>query len=179
MEPTCAPAPAVMSRLSQIEIPICRFCNRIRNPGVLRLFAAVSWLGNGPFWAASAAVLLTLEGAAGLTALEPMVITGVIAFTLYKLLKKGTARPRPFAAEPGFRLTVAPTDQYSFPSGHTLHAVAFTLVLAVHYPPLGWLALPFTVLVALSRIVLGLHYPSDVVAGSALGGAVALLVLWI
>jgi undecaprenyl-diphosphatase len=66
-------------------------------------------------------------------------------------------------------VTVAPLDKFSFPSGHTLHAVAFT-TLAWHYHPLlGMALMPFTCVVALSRIVLGLHYPSDVLAGALIG----------
>jgi len=168
-----------MSRLTELETPICLYCNRIQNPTVLGLFAAVSWLGNGPFWLAIAALLLAVEQTAGLVAFAQMLLSFAIAWVLYKLLKNRTARPRPFAAQPGFHLTVTPLDQYSFPSGHTLHAVAFTLVLAAHHPLFFWLALPFTGLVALSRVVLGLHYPSDVVAGIVLGSSVALLVLWI
>jgi undecaprenyl-diphosphatase len=68
---------------------------------------------------------------------------------------------------------VAPLDEYSFPSGHTMHAVAFTLLAVVAFPGLAWVLVPFTVLVALSRLVLALHYPSDVLAGAVLGGALA------
>ena len=74
-------------------------------------------------------------------------------------------------------LTVAPLDRFSFPSGHTLHAVGFTL-LAVHaHPELAWFLIPFTVLVALSRLVLGLHYPSDVLTGAAIGTLMATLAI--
>jgi undecaprenyl-diphosphatase len=66
-----------------------------------------------------------------------------------------------------------PLDHFSFPSGHTLHAMAFSLVALFYYPHLAWLLLPFTLLVALSRVVLGLHYPSDVMAGAALGVLIA------
>ncbi|HNW79764.1 MAG TPA: phosphatase PAP2 family protein, partial [Candidatus Competibacteraceae bacterium] len=73
----------------------------------------------------------------------------------------------------------APLDEYSFPSGHTLHAVSFSIIAVYYYPVLAWLVLPFTVLVALSRLVLGLHYPSDVLAGILLGAALASLTLQI
>lgn len=54
---------------------------------------------------------------------------------------------------------MAPLDEFSFPSGHTLHAVAFSLVAMAHYPVLAWALVPFTASVAVSRVVLGLHYP--------------------
>jgi undecaprenyl-diphosphatase len=55
--------------------------------------------------------------------------------------------------------------------------VVFTLVALEYYPVLAWLTVPFTLLVAASRVALGLHYPSDVLAGAALGAIVAALSL--
>ena len=104
----------------------------------------------------------------------------MVALTLYKVLKRWTRRPRPFAADLRIHAWVAPLDEYSFPSGHTLHAVSFTVVALAYYPWLAPLLLPFTAGVALSRVVLGLHYPSDVLAatGIALGLGAASLQLW-
>jgi undecaprenyl-diphosphatase len=105
--------------------------------------------------------------------------TGVIALMLYKLLKRWTRRPRPFASDVRIRAWVAPLDEFSFPSGHTLHAVAFTLVALAHYPMLAWVLIPFTASVAVSRVVLGLHYPSDVLAATGIGVMLASLSLWL
>lgn len=54
-----------------------------------------------------------------------------------------------------------------------MHAVCFTTVLAIFAPWIALAVLPFTLLVMLSRVILGLHYPSDVVIGAVLGGSLA------
>ena len=74
---------------------------------------------------------------------------------------------------------MAPLDEFSFPSGHTLHAVAFTLVTLAYFPLLAWLLIPFSAGVAASRVALGLHYPSDVAAATVLGGVLAAVSIWL
>jgi undecaprenyl-diphosphatase len=141
-------------------------------------FAAISRLGDGVFWYALMGTLIMFDGIEGLVASVHLAATGVIALTLYKLLKRWTRRPRPFASDARIQAWVAPLDEFSFPSGHTLHAVAFSLVALAHYPVLAWLLIPFTASVAVSRVVLGLHYPSDVLAATGIGTALAGLSLW-
>lgn len=142
--------------------------------GVLRI---ASRLGDGVFWYALMAVLLAWHGGDALPAVLHMIAAGLAGTLLYKWLKGATERPRPYQVCPTICCLTAPLDRFSFPSGHTLHAVVFSLVATAHYPPLGWLVWPFTALVALSRLVLGLHYPSDVAVGALLGAAVAILTL--
>lgn len=170
--------PARMQRLSDYELAWCRrFNGAARRRAVERLFAGVSRLGDGVFWYALMGVIVACEGAAGASAVARMLVAGGLGLALYKWLKRRTVRPRPCARSAAISVTVAPLDEFSFPSGHTLHAVAFTTVALAHYPVLAWLLLPFTLLVAASRLVLGLHYPSDVLAGALLGGALARTVL--
>jgi undecaprenyl-diphosphatase len=73
-----------------------------------------------------------------------------------------------------------PLDRYSFPSGHTLHAVTFTAIAIHHVPMLAVPLVPFALLIGASRVVLGLHYPTDVLAGATLGAGIAAstLMLW-
>ncbi len=147
--------------------------------GLRRFFAAVSRLGDGVFWYALMAGLIAIDGMAGLAASAHLAATGVIALTLYKGLKRWTRRPRPFASDVRIRAWVAPLDEFSFPSGHTLHAVAFSIVAIAHYPALAMLLIPFTACVAVSRVVLGLHYPSDVLAAVVIGSTLAAVSLWL
>lgn len=168
------------NRLVDAENGWCLRANRVcaRN-GALRYFAAVSRLGDGAFWYALMGTLVVVDGMAGLRASLHLAATGLVALTLYKLLKRWTRRPRPFASDVRIQAWVAPLDEFSFPSGHTLHAVAFSLVAMAHYPALAWLLVPFTASVAVSRVVLGLHYPSDVLAATGIGSALAALALWL
>lgn len=151
------------------ELAFCAFCNRgLRWRLVARFFAVISYLGNWPFWVACAA-FAALQAP---QALVHLAIASVVCWAIYRPLKGRTARPRPLQANPNLIVPTAPLDEYSFPSGHTLFAVALSLVLIAWLPALFWLVLPFTFLVAISRIVLGLHYPSDVAVGIVLGLAV-------
>ena len=161
--------PLQRNRLVDTENGWCLRANRLcAHQGALRYFAAASRLGDGMFWYVLMGALVIVDGLHGLTASIHMAATGVVALTLYKTLKRWTRRPRPFAADLRIRAWVAPLDEYSFPSGHTLHAVSFSVVALAYYPWLAPLLLPFTAGVALSRVVLGLHYPSDVLAATGI-----------
>jgi undecaprenyl-diphosphatase len=143
---------------------------------LLRAFALVSRLGDGVFWYTLA------DGIEGLKAGLHMLATGGVALAFYKSLKGVTRRERPchYAAE--IPALVQPLDRYSFPSGHTLHAVSFSTVAIHYYPGLAWVLVPFATLVGASRVVLGLHFPSDVLVatgvGLALGYCAILLPVW-
>jgi undecaprenyl-diphosphatase len=147
--------------------------------GLRRFFAVISRLGDGVFWYVLMGGLILADGIDGLAASAHLAATGVIALTLYKLLKRWTKRPRPFASDVRIRAWIAPLDEFSFPSGHTLHAVAFTIVALAHYPVLAALLIPFAACVAVSRVVLGLHYPSDVLAATGIGSLLAGISLWL
>lgn len=161
---------AAFKRMESRELALCELCNRTcRHPIVKRTFVAVSRMGDGIFWYV---LMLLLPIWYGMDALRVSMHMGFVALAglaLYKYLKSHLVRQRPYILHEGITLGTAPLDLYSFPSGHTLHAVAFSMVALSYYPQLAWVLAPFTTLVAMSRVVLGLHYPSDVLAGAAIG----------
>jgi undecaprenyl-diphosphatase len=166
-----------IDRLRLLDLALCLRCNRVlRFASAQRLFRGISRLGDGVFWYATMALVLAAHAQAAIRPVVHMIAVGVVCTLLYKWLKSRTSRPRPFAV-PGaaVRRGAEPLDAFSFPSGHTLHAVAFSIVAIAYYPALAWALVPFTLLVAMSRLVLGLHYPSDVLAGAGLGALIALL----
>ena len=163
-----------LARLLSLEVALCRRATRAQlRAGWLRLFRAVSRLGDGVAWYALAALLPLCQGLAALPTVARMTLVGVSATLVAQGLKRATARPRPFLAHPGILAGARALDRYSFPSGHTLHAVAFSAVVIPDFPQLAWALVPFTLLVAASRVVLGLHYPTDVAAGALVGALVA------
>lgn len=166
---------ATLQAIQRWDERTCARLNRaIRFRAFLHLFRAVSWLGNGIFWYALMLALLLEYGADAALPVLHMVCVGLLCTVLYRALKKGTLRPRPFEVHARIAAGAVPLDRFSFPSGHTLHAVAFSLVAAAYYPELAPLLAAISLAVAASRVVLGLHYPSDVLAGAALGASVAL-----
>jgi undecaprenyl-diphosphatase len=170
-------APA-FARLQELELGLCRRLSQAqRRRRLLGFFRGVSLAGDGPFWFALAGLLPLALGAAALPTVRRMAVVGIAAAVVSKALKSATGRARPFRAHAGVLLGAAPLDRYSFPSGHTLHAVAFSIVVLATYGLLAWLLVPFTLTVALSRVVLGLHYPTDVAAGAAVGAFLAVLTL--
>jgi undecaprenyl-diphosphatase len=145
----------------------------LRYAALLHFFRAVSWLGNGIFWYALMLALLVQHRGDALLPVLHMIFVGALGSATYAVLKRSTGRQRPFQIMSAVTAGAAPLDTFSFPSGHTLHAVAFTLVALNYYPALATILIPFALLTAASRVVLGLHYPSDVLAGAALGAGIA------
>jgi undecaprenyl-diphosphatase len=141
-------------------------------------FGAISRLGDGVFWYSLMTVIALVGGWRGVAVAVQMAVTGLTALMLYRVLKRWTRRPRPFRTCPGVIAHVPPLDEFSFPSGHTLQAVAFTVVAVAHYPILAPFLIGFAALIGASRVVLGLHYPSDVLAATAIGAGLGTLSLW-
>ncbi|WP_407276039.1 phosphatase PAP2 family protein [Halothiobacillus sp. DCM-1] len=159
----------VMYRLNQ--------ANTIR--GMRGFFALASRLGDGLGWYVLTALIVLFYGQPAWQPMGVMLLSGAVGVALYSAIKHGTARPRPHQAHQGLVLSVAPLDKYSFPSGHTLHAVNFGLQIIAFAPQLGWIVVPFSLAIALSRMVLGLHYLSDVLIGALIGLILAAGSLWL
>jgi undecaprenyl-diphosphatase len=162
------------ARFDAAELKFCRYLNRSsRSSFVRETFRAISWLGDGWVWYAILAALPLLYGMDGLSASLQMTATAALGIAIYKLIKNRAVRERPYITHSAIECASAPLDRYSFPSGHTLHAVCFTIVLSRYFPEWTAALASLALLIALSRVILGLHYPTDVAAGAALGGSLA------
>ncbi len=138
------------------------------------MFKTISRLGDGGLWVTTGVGLLALRDPLG----NRVVMTAILAIGLTVLLftsiKNLVGRPRPFETWQGLNSLMAPPDKFSFPSGHTMTAFAVWGVLAIGMPALSHLYLVIAVLIGLSRVFLGLHYPTDVLVGAFLGASIGL-----
>jgi undecaprenyl-diphosphatase len=163
-------------RVDAFEHAWCLRLNRgCSQPAVRDAFSAISKLGDGAFWYVLIVLLPVVYGETAVYPALRMAAVGLIGVALYKYLKSRLVRERPYISLAGIVPGTGALDRYSFPSGHTLHAVSFTTLAVRDFPELAWLLVPFAALIAASRVVLGLHYPSDVAAGALVGAALATL----
>ena len=146
-------------------------CHRF-NQQVAQISRAVSHTGDGHLYVVFAVLIGWLDPDNGTAVLT----TGLWAFALelpvYLLLKNSVRRARP-SALPSF---IQPSDQYSLPSGHTAAAFVMASLLTAFYPDTAWFIWPWAIAIGFSRVLLGVHYITDIVAGAALGLACFALV---
>src|SRR5689334_6122802 len=95
------------------------------------------------------------------------------------VLKDAIGRARPFVGDPSVHPSIALPHDPSMPSGHAMNAFAGAVLLGSIVPRARWALLALACAVALSRVYLGVHFPSDVLAGAALGAAIGAAVAWL
>lgn len=162
--------PRLLHRYLRWELGLTVAANRLsRHLWVRRFFTLVSRLGNGWGWTFILFLMLLRDGRTAVVPIAWMIVTAFIGIGLYWSIKRLAARARPSEHCHRIVLSEPPLDQFSFPSGHTLHAVNLTVQILFFAPGLGWTAIAFAVLIAASRLILGLHFLSDVVVGALLG----------
>jgi undecaprenyl-diphosphatase len=144
----------------------------VQRPFAVALLRAASRLGDLWLSVATGVLLLADEGP---EVMARFAAAAVVALLVQKTFKRGWGRTRPCLVDGGPPQRAPIPDAGSFPSGHTLHAVLSAGFAAALLPSLAPIYLPLAVLVGYSRVALGVHYPSDVLAGGALGALFALL----
>jgi membrane-associated phospholipid phosphatase len=131
---------------------------------------------HGVLWLAIAAGMAVSGRSGRRAAGRGLVALSVASATTNVLLKRASGRHRPPAGlVPAVREPHRVPFTTSFPSGHAASAAAFTTSVALELPWAGVPLVPLATAVAVSRVVIGVHYPSDVIAGAALGAAAAVL----
>lgn len=133
-----------------------------------------SRVGDGPLWWVSGLVLLAVGSAPTRWAVLGAALAIALSVSLFMAVKNLIGRPRPFETWCDLPCLLAPPDRFSFPSGHTMTAFAVCANYAELVPGSELFFFPVALLIGLSRVFLGCHYPTDVLAGAALGSGIGL-----
>ena len=160
----------VRSLITKGDHSVMRFANHWEAPRWVRVYViSATRGGDGWLWYAMGLAILLFGGETRLQSLGAAGVAAALSVLLFAWLKRMTGRRRPCQIEPHCWATLLPPDQFSFPSGHTMTAFAVAIPLASFYPTLA-IGLFFCALsIAMSRILLGMHFLSDVVAGALIG----------
>lgn len=124
--------------------------------------------GDGYLWVVISLVVLVFAEAGGHIFLQ-LAVGYALELGAYKILKRSFNRPRPFVHIPEVTMLILPPDEFSFPSGHTAAAFVMATIMGVAFPPTLVLLVPLAMTIGISRVYLGVHYPTDVIAGTCLG----------
>ena len=142
----------------------------------IRLIAnVVSTSADGWFYLFIPVLIALISVQLGWVVFVTLVTGFAIERPTYFLLKNSFKRNRPPNIIPGFESVITASDEFSFPSGHTsgVFLVVTVLVLLMPVGMFGLYLYGWAVAVALSRIILGVHFPMDTVAGALLGSGIA------
>jgi undecaprenyl-diphosphatase len=165
---------AMLGFIAHRDQRLMRRVNRWRAPRWIRLWMiAATRGGDGWLWYAMGIVILLFGGPNRFRAVAAGAGAEAIGVALFLKLKRMAGRKRPCAYEPHCWADLQPPDQFSFPSGHTITAFAVAVSLSLFYPSLAVGLLFCAASVAASRILLGMHFLSDVIAGAFIGTALA------
>ena len=162
----------MLSLIENADHRLMRRVNRWSAPRWIRLWMICATRGgDGWLWYALGAALLTFGGKPGALAVGQATAAAACGVGLFLRLKKMTARRRPCALEAHCWARLLPPDQFSFPSGHTITAFAAAVPVTAQFPEAAVGVWFCAISIAISRIILGMHFFSDVVAGATLGWA--------
>ncbi len=143
----------------------------------VRIFCTIlTHLGGVSCSVAAAALPLSMHGSLHIAARQALA-TLVLSHLIVQFVKRTVGRPRPSNGV-GCAALVKEPDRFSFPSGHSAAAMSVAFVYAAAFPHLAPVLVPLAVLVGLSRVCLGVHYPGDVLIGQLIAVLTALPIVF-
>jgi undecaprenyl-diphosphatase len=171
---------AMLDFISHRDHSLMRRVNRWRAPRWIRVWMLCATRGgDGWLWYGMALVILLFGGNVRFHALGAAALSAGVGIMMFLQLKQATGRRRPCMFEPHCWATLLPPDRFSFPSGHTITAFAVAVSLSSFYPGLAVGLFFCAISVAASRVLLGMHFLSDVLAGAAIGTLLAYGSVWL
>ncbi|WP_086982129.1 phosphatase PAP2 family protein [Vibrio aphrogenes] len=169
-----------MQPIARFDLAFSLLCLQHRfNLPVARVSKAVSHTGDGHLYAVIGLLSWWFEPRAGQAFLMVGLLAFLIELPIYWLVKNSFKRRRPAQISHLLTSYITPSDQYSLPSGHTAAAFLMAVLMDHFYPDLGVACFAWAGLIGFSRILLGVHFLTDIVLGALLGVSCALSAIYL
>jgi undecaprenyl-diphosphatase len=170
----------LLKKINRFDVVAFQWClSRKHSPQIAAVSRWVSHSGDGIYYFVIGIILALVEPVFGTT----FFLTGLLAFSIelpfYVVLKNSIKRRRPDDVITEFVAFLIPSDKFSFPSGHTAAAFVMATLVSFYYPSFGFLACTLASVIGFSRVLLGVHFPSDILAGALLGSLSTLLAVFV
>jgi undecaprenyl-diphosphatase len=165
------------NKLQRLDTFLFYKCLLLSKPNIGKASVWVSKTGDGYAYFAIAMLIYLFEPNIGQLFFFTALLGYAFEVPIYLGLKNLVKRHRPFDKLENFRSFIAPSDQFSMPSGHTAAAFVFATMVLHFYPQFTLLAFSWASLIGLSRVLLGVHFPGDIIAGALLGWSCAELAI--
>ncbi len=160
----------MITGLLNLDIHTYLWLNKLQHKSLfIRLNRWISHSGDGHLYVAIASLVYLQASAAYLDFIKVGLLAFLIELPCFMLLKALIKRDRPFVQLSDCHISIQPSDKFSMPSGHTAAAFLMAGLISHFYVEYSAIAYCWASLIGMSRVVLGVHYPSDILAGALLG----------
>lgn len=159
----------IIAGLGKLDAYLFYKLNKLGHKSLLFKISFILSKSADGFWYFLTVPFLLFDHNSGVQLIKSLAVSYVIYFPIYYGLKNNLKRPRPFQKLEDINNLIAVPDKFSFPSGHTACAFIFSVIISSFHNELALYLYTWSTLVGLGRVSLGVHYPSDVLAGAIIG----------
>ena len=170
----------LLKKINNFDLVTFQWClSRKHTPQIASVSRWISHCGDGVYYLFIGVLLALYEQNFGFAFLLTGLLSFAVELPLYLILKNSIKRRRPNDVIAEFAAFLIPSDKFSFPSGHTAAGFVMATITAWYYPSFTILAYTLASMIGFSRVLLGVHFPSDILAGATLGASSAMFAIFI